>query len=563
MSVSAQRMHLNRSRRALGHSRVAAIYARVSSKEQEEGFSIDAQLDLLRAYAAENGFGAAEEFVDVETAKKAGRTNFGRMIKFIKSCREPVTILAEKTDRVYRNLPDYTKLDELVKERDTRICLVKEHERIARDSGSHAHLVHGMKVLIAKNYVDNLSEEVTKGQMKKAELGQYPSCPPIGYRWDREKRSMVPHPVEAPHIKSIFGHYATGLYSLAKVADMANEEGFRTRAGHPIGRRAVEIFIKNPLYYGDFYWRGKLYKGKFESVVDRDLWEAANQQLRRRNRPNTYHKLRLPYRGLVRCAKCGSAVTAEIKKGKYVYLHCTRPETLCHREFVRKEDFEAQLQEGLGRIHAPDDMALLMQKVLDEADAERTSKVKVDTTALEAKINELKKRLDRLYSDHVDGKIDEAFFLEKWNGWKAELTKAESDIALSAESPKEARKHMRQVIELCNRVKSLFEMGNPDKRSRMARIVLSNLALEGRTLRYDYRFPYNLLVENGGGDVWRRGRDSNPHGFLGPRAPHDAREFAAFDAHGQEGADEEVEGDGGVARFHAGHAGLAGAEVLG
>ena len=52
----------------------AVIYARVSSKEQEkEGFSIPAQLKLLKEYAAAQGFAVAQEYVDVETAKQTGR----------------------------------------------------------------------------------------------------------------------------------------------------------------------------------------------------------------------------------------------------------------------------------------------------------------------------------------------------------------------------------------------------------------------------------------------------------------------------------------------------------
>ena len=61
----------------------AVIYARVSSKDQErEGFSIPAQLKLLREYANKNDFHLINEFVDVETSKIAGRTQFGEMLKF-------------------------------------------------------------------------------------------------------------------------------------------------------------------------------------------------------------------------------------------------------------------------------------------------------------------------------------------------------------------------------------------------------------------------------------------------------------------------------------------------
>ena len=51
----------------------AVIYARVSSKDQErEGYSIPAQLKLLREYAQSRYFNVAKEFVDVETAKILG-----------------------------------------------------------------------------------------------------------------------------------------------------------------------------------------------------------------------------------------------------------------------------------------------------------------------------------------------------------------------------------------------------------------------------------------------------------------------------------------------------------
>jgi DNA invertase Pin-like site-specific DNA recombinase len=55
------------------------IYARVSSKEQEkEGFSIPAQLKLLKEYTAANGFTVVQEYVDVETAKQTGRAPSAR-----------------------------------------------------------------------------------------------------------------------------------------------------------------------------------------------------------------------------------------------------------------------------------------------------------------------------------------------------------------------------------------------------------------------------------------------------------------------------------------------------
>src|SRR3989442_1787673 len=84
------------------------LYARVSSKDQErEGFSIPAQRKMLHIYAQQNRLTIAREFVDVETAKQAGRVGFGEMLAFLKANASCRAILVEKTDRLYRNIRDW------------------------------------------------------------------------------------------------------------------------------------------------------------------------------------------------------------------------------------------------------------------------------------------------------------------------------------------------------------------------------------------------------------------------------------------------------------------------
>src|ERR1700681_34875 len=156
----------------------AVLYARVSSKDQErEGGSIPAQQKALRQYAREQRLSIAREFIDVETAKQAGRGGFGEMLAFLKaepSCR---TILVEKTDRLYRNIRDWITIDDL----DLEVHFVKEGTVVSKASRSSDKFIHGMKVLMAKNYVDNLSEEVKKGMREKAEQGYWPTNTPVGY----------------------------------------------------------------------------------------------------------------------------------------------------------------------------------------------------------------------------------------------------------------------------------------------------------------------------------------------------------------------------------------------
>ena len=107
----------------------AVIYTRASSKEQEsEGYSIPAQTKLLKDHAERNGLAIVGEFIDVETAKKAGRTQFNNMLKFIAEHKTVKNILVEKTDRLLRNIPDYATIERLIEYSDIRVHLSKKME---------------------------------------------------------------------------------------------------------------------------------------------------------------------------------------------------------------------------------------------------------------------------------------------------------------------------------------------------------------------------------------------------------------------------------------------------
>jgi DNA invertase Pin-like site-specific DNA recombinase len=103
----------------------AILYARVSSREQEqEGYSIPAQLKTLREYASKNDFEIIKEFIDIETAKTTGRKAFGEMVEFLRRSKNGRIVLVEKTDRLYRNFRDAVTLEDL----ETEIHFVKENQ---------------------------------------------------------------------------------------------------------------------------------------------------------------------------------------------------------------------------------------------------------------------------------------------------------------------------------------------------------------------------------------------------------------------------------------------------
>src|SRR4051812_20481253 len=256
----------------------AVIYARVSSKDQErEGFSIPAQLDLLRQHAAERRLRVLREFIDVETAKQAGRTAFGQMVAFVSKRPGRLVLLVEKTDRLYRNLRDWVSIDEL----DLEIHLVKENVVLSPESRSHEKFMHGIKVLMAKNYVDNLSEEIKKSITEKARQGIWPSFAPIGYRnvlGSDGKRIIELDPIAASVVARLFETFAKGDVSIKDLAKAMRVEAATLR-GQKLYTSFVHRILRKRIYCGDFDFAGVVYKGSHAPIVSVETWERVQRLL--------------------------------------------------------------------------------------------------------------------------------------------------------------------------------------------------------------------------------------------------------------------------------------------
>ena len=411
------------------HPPTAVMYARVSSKEQEkEGFSIPAQLKVLRGYAEEHGFIVLQEYVDVETAKRVGRTGFTAMVEFFKKQTKTKTpeqacriVLVEKTDRLYRNLKDWVTLDDL----DLEIHFVKENVILSRDSRSSEKFIHGIKVLMAKNYIDNLSEETKKGMLEKAEQGIYPTVAPLGYRniGGRDgKKTIEPDPDTAPLVTRLFEWYASGNYSLKEVTTMARAAGLAFRkSGTTVTKSTVHKMLTNPLYYGDFDWMGKRYQGMHEPLISKELFTRVQEVLTEKGQHRSHQqKHRWAFQGLLTCGHCGCAITAEIKKGRYVYYHCTGYKGKCPEKYVREEDIAAQFGRALEAIRLDGDVMTWMVTALKASHSDTKRYHNEMITALQKQYQKLQHRLDAMYVDKLDGTISQAFFDQKSGEWRSE-----------------------------------------------------------------------------------------------------------------------------------------------
>jgi site-specific DNA recombinase len=484
--------------------RQAVVYARVSSKEQEkEGFSIPAQLKLLKEYAAANGFTVLQEYVDVETAKQTGRTAFGEMAAYLKAHPSVRVMLVEKTDRLYRNLKDWVTVDEL----DVEMHFPKEGVVLSRESRSSEKFMHGIKVLMAKNYIDNLSEEARKGMQEKAEQGIWPTKCPLGYRnvtGADGKKVIATDPALAPLIAKLFEWYARGDISLKEAARKAHAAGLAyPKSGAKVPVSTVHTILRNRLYTGWFEWNGKLIQGRHEGLIPVELWERVQEVIDGRFSNNTKRGRRdFAFSGLMSCKQCGCAVVGEIKKRRYVYYHCTgyadkcqgNPAS-CRRKYLREEALEAQFTELLGRLKFDDEVLEWVRDALHASHADERREHEEAIRRHQAEYKRLQERINAMYVDKLDGVVDTAFF-EKMSGqWRNEQNRCLREIERHQSADQSYMDEGVQLLELARNAQKLFERQEPREKPRLLNFVLSNCTWEDGEVVANFRQPFDLLAE--------------------------------------------------------------------
>ena len=200
----------------------AVIIARVSSKRQEdEGYSLPAQKRLLNSYAVDKGLNSLKSFEIAESASKTEqRRIFKEAMNFIED-NNVKHLIVEKVDRHVRNLHDAVETNDwLMADEAKRVHFVKDSLVMHKNSRSQEWLNWGIRVVMAKNYIDNLREEAMKGWAEKLAQGWLPGVPPPGYMTVTQngKRVHIPNPNTASLMRRVFEFYLEPSQSIASVA---------------------------------------------------------------------------------------------------------------------------------------------------------------------------------------------------------------------------------------------------------------------------------------------------------------------------------------------------------
>lgn len=479
--------------------REAVSYVRVSSDEQEDGYSIPAQIRAAKKYAAEKGLKLVHEFEAAESAKRAGRKTFNAMCDFIKKANKPMALLVEKPDRLFRNLPDWVDIEELMHEHDLEIHYFKERKVLSKHSNSDDRFMHGIQVLMAKKYIENLAEECRKGMNEKAAQGHYPSKAPLGYSNNPVTRLIDLDPIRAPIIRRIFERYATGEYSMNDLLSLAKEEGL-AKASYgrgSVSRSTIERILKNPFYYGTFEWpKGKLQEGKHEPIISLDLFHRVQEIMVGRG-GGVYQDRNFAFAGLMTCAYCGCQVTAEVKKQKYVYYHCTGRKGECPKPYVREEAIGQRLGAAIKALQLDERLFQTFREALKSSLREQEQYREAQVAHLSAEETRLRNRLKQLTVMRLDGEVDAVTYQDLKASLEVELSKIQDKLAAHDKADRKTMDHGVQLLELAQTAYTSYLRRSPEEQRRLLNFVCSKFAMTDDEVIPTYRKPFDIIASAG------------------------------------------------------------------
>lgn len=419
-----------------GTSKFVAVYARVSTSNQENEGTVETQLLAIREHANKHGYTIVKEYVD----EGWSGTILARpaLDQLRQDVRDKVwqAVLIYDPDRLARKYQDVI-MDEL-EERGVEVIFVT----IPTPKSDEEKIMHGMRGLFAQYERMKISERFRLGKRRKVTEGHVLTTEaPYGYKYILKNKETKKHgyyeinPEEERVVKMIFSWIADEGSNIRKVVRQLQELGIKPRKSKRgvWSTSTLTTMLRNKTYIGEAHWgkhyavvpekplKNEKYKKTKKSsrrirpeeewvaskipvpaIIDRELFMRARDQLKTnfalcdRNKKNQYLLA-----GKIRCI-CGRTRGGEgPQHGKHLYYRCNDrnysfplPPTCPEKGINARTADNLVWDRVAGMMSSPD----LMMAQITRWTNSRLNKVKSsvgDIPTIEKEISKLKTQEDR------------------------------------------------------------------------------------------------------------------------------------------------------------------------
>jgi len=487
----------------------AIILSRVSTNEQQDGHSIEAQKARLKEYCKRKNLEVIKEFEIIESSTRGKRKDFYEMLEYAKKQKEVIAIVADKIDRVQRSFKEQVVLDELRRQERIELHFYTEGIIINKNAKASDIMMWDFGIMGAKSYVLNLSDNVKRSIEYKISSGECIGRVPVGYLNVKDpitgKSSAIIDEERSHLIKKLFIEYSKGTNSFAKLEKECKKWGLtnNTRTNKTLSHNVISKLLQNPFYYGYMRIYGKLHKHKYEALIDKDLFDKC-QEVREsyKRKPSRERKHDFMFKGLIKCAVSDRLVSSDLKKGKYVYLICRDPKDSEKKLFIKEETILEQIIDVFKSLQIPDELFKTLQEhLLRSANCEQEFHAK-QIKYFQQEDHKLQTQLDNLLNMRLLESITQDMYDKKASELRQKQREINVELKLHNQADEKFSITLTSLISLASRAYEIFESSKIAEKRQLINFMFSNLMLKGEKLEYTLNEPFHLFSKPTSHNEW-------------------------------------------------------------
>ncbi len=501
----------------------AVIYARVSSEEQVQGYSIQAQLRAGREWAEKNGYTVAKEYL--EEGQSAFRNLEKReqlkelLADTVNKQRGFNLIIVHKLDRLFRDTLESSTARAIFKREKVRLVSVTE-PMVGSNTPEDFFMEH-LLVGMAEFYSRNLSREIMKGLKQRALQGHLVFRPPFGFkreiieRQDGHKRTRIISRAvidekNAAIVKHIFDLFDRGD-GYKKIVVTLNDAGHRTEQGLRFRVYHISKILRNRAYIGTLEYNARqdrghrdpfLVPGFYPPIIDETLFNRIQEKLTETAKlwHNSYaHRTEYLLSGLVVCDVCGHHyVGTSAKSGRVHYYSCQsymkRGRAACDSPLLNRAKLEAAVMNQVqDQILSEDNVRKYIQFVFDQSrsDQKPSAEEKAITSAISDADSKLRRWEDALERGLLSIE-DAAHRIKALRQERAALLKTKADLERKSQSK-------GKIVPIPTKLMSAFiremqaklRVDKIGQKKEFLREIIKEVRVRGRNITLTYKIPLN------------------------------------------------------------------------
>jgi site-specific DNA recombinase len=470
----------------------ALCYDRVSTAGQAgDGFSLEYQEQYAKLYSESNGLYIVYNFNVTESAWKKDRKHF--RIMFDKAKQYGIkNIIFKNTDRMSRNHHDLSTVEELIDREGFIIHFFQDNRKIDAKSNHNERFILSINLAVAKQMGDKARHDALASHEYKAKKGIFPMRPPMGYKYDLEKKTHYIDPDKESTMRFIFDSFDfehTGI-SIREFRDIINDKGFRSPTGKLWSTAQLHHILSNPFYHGEFRFRDQIWPGTHQPYYQKDRYIARVERMHVKYNNNREGRHDFILAGFLKYGK--HILTGEIKKQKYVY-YTSRYVKVSFREDAIFEEIN---QEFFDLVLGDQIYDYLKQSYIDTVMVSRKKKER-EGAVISRKIAELEQKKGKMIMLLVDDEIDKQGLRIAMDDINAELKHLEEERHRVNIDYHKYVQSVEETIYLIKTIPGHYKLANAGERVKLLKSMASSIEInkEGK-IHINWKKPFSFILND-------------------------------------------------------------------